>query len=161
MSAIYDVFYEKIDEALYENRRDPLILVGDYRNAYVIDRHGLSVLFDEFLEGDPEWLAMDVDENANYDTQFEQFVQAVNRGQTFGDYQQFRTFSSVLTQIRDDLMSADASEVPANEVYDKAHLTSDCEVRINGSRRCLIDVLSERNEPFGELCELLHELSNL
>lgn len=161
MSAIYDVFYEKIDEALYENRRDPLILVGDYRNAYVIDRHGLSVLFDEFLEGDPEWLAMDVDENANYDTQFEQFVQAVNRGQTFGDYQQFRTFSSVLTQIRDDLMSADESEVPANEVYDKAHLTSDCEVRINGSRRCLIDVLSERNEPFGELCELLHELSNL
>lgn len=160
MSAIYDVFYEKIDEALYENRRDPLILVGDYRNAYVTDRNGLSVLFDEFLEGDPEWFAMDVDENANYDTQFEQFVQAVNRGQTFGDYQQFRTFSSVLTQIRDDLMSADESEVPANEVYDKAHLTSDCEVRINGSRRCLMDVLSERNEPFGELCELLCELSN-
>lgn len=161
MSAIYDVFYEKIDEALYENRRSPLTLVGDYRNAYVIDRHGLSKLFDEFLEGDPEWFAMDVDGDADYDTQFEQFVQAVNRGQTFGDYQQFRTFSSVLTQIRDDLMSADASEVPANEVYDKAHLTGACEVRINGSRRCLIDDLSERNEPFGELCELLHELSNL
>ena len=161
MSAIYDIFYKKVDEALAEDRRNPLTLVGDYRNAYVTDRHGLSVLFDEFLEGDPEWLAMDVDEDAYYDTQFEQFVQAVNRGQTFGDYQQFRTLSSVLTQIRDDLMSADASEVPANEVYDKAHLTSDCEVWINGSRRCLIDVLSERNEPFGELCELLHELSNL
>lgn len=161
MSAIYDIFYKKIDEALAEDRRYPLTLVGDYRNAYVIDRHGLSVLFDEFLEGTPEWFAMDVDENANYDTQFEQFVQAVNRGQTFGDYQQFRTFSSVLTQIRDDLMSADASEVPANEVYDKAHLISDCEVRINGSRRCLIDDLSKWNEPFGELCELLHELSNL
>lgn len=161
MSAIYDIFYKKIDEALAEDCRDPLTLVGDYRNAYVIDRDGLSVLFDEFLEGTPEWFAMDVDENANYDTQFEQFVQAVNRGQTFGDYQQFRTFGSVLTQIRDDLMSADASEVPANEVYDKAHLTSDCEVWINGSRRCLIDVLSKRNEPFGELCELLHELSDL
>ena len=161
MSAIYDIFYKKIDEALAEDRRYPLTLVGDYHNAYVTDSNGLSVLFDEFLEGDPEWLAMDVDENAYYDTQFEQFVQAVNRGQTFGDYQQFRTFSSVLTQIRDDLMSADESEVPANEVYDKAHLTSDCEVWINGSKRCLIDVLSERNEPFGELCELLHELSNL
>lgn len=161
MSAIYDIFYKKINEALAEDRRDPLILVGDYRNAYVTDRNGLSVLFDEFLEGDPEWFAMDVDENANYDTQFEQFVQAVNRGQTFGDYQQFRTFSSVLTQIRDDLMSADESEVPANEVYDKAHLTSDCEVWINGSRRCLIDDLSKWNESFGELCELLCELSNL
>lgn len=161
MSAIYDMFYKKIDEALTENRRNPLTLVGDYRNAYVTDKGGLSELFDEFLEGDPEWLAMDVDENANYDTQFEQFVQAVNRGQTFGDYQQFRTFGSVLEQIRDDLMSADASEVPANEVYDKAHLTSDCEVRVNGSRMCLIDALSKWNEPFGELCELLHELSNL
>lgn len=161
MSAIYDIFYKKIDEALTENRRNPLTLVGDYRNAYVTDKNGLSKLFDEFLEGDPEWFAMDVDENANYDTQFEQFAQAVNRGQTFGDYQQFRTFGSVLEQIRDDLMSADASEVPANEVYDKTHLTSDCEVRINGSRRCLIDVLSKWNEPFGELCELLCELSNL
>ena len=161
MSAIYDVFYKKINEALDDNSRSPLTLVGDYRNAYVIDRNGLSKLFDEFLEGGPEWNAMDVDKDADYDTQFEQFIQAVNRGQTFGDYQQFRTFSAVLKQIRDDIMDADAGEVPANEVYDKAHLASNCEVRINGSRRCLMDVLSKWNEPFGELCELINELSNL
>lgn len=161
MSAIYDIFYKKIDEALAEDRRNPLTLVGDYRNAYVTDRDGLTELFDEFLEGDPEWFAMDVDEYASCDTQFEQFVQAVKRGQTFGDYQQFREFSSVLEQIRDDIMSVDEGEVSASEVYDKAHIASDCEVRINGSRRCLIDTLSKWNGPFGELCEFLHELRNL
>ena len=72
----YETILAKVDEAIEENNRHPLLLGGDYRRGSLTHLDN-TALFDEFLEGD-YWNELDVNPDAEYDEQFEQFISEIS-----------------------------------------------------------------------------------
>lgn len=158
---IYNIILSELDRVETANRRNPLLLVGGYREAYVMPVDTLDALFDEFVEGDPDYESMDIDPDADDDTKFEQFVDAVKSGTTYGDYQQFALLSDRLDTLRQDIEHArDNDESPAT-IYESDNYYQDLAVWINGRKVNLLDSICRAIPEMGEFDELLDELSNL
>ena len=158
---VYNIIQGELDKVITANRRYPLLLVGGYNDAYVMPLATMDKLFDEFMEGDPDYESMDIDPNADDDTKFEQFTEAVKKGNTFGDYQQFALLSDRLEDLHKDINRLwNDGESPAT-IYESVDYYQDLSVWVNGGKRNLLDNICRAIPEMGEFDELLSELSNL
>lgn len=150
----------KLNDAINEDKRNPLLLIGGYRAGEVM-RLDNSALFDEFMDGDPDYYAMDVDPQVDYNEQFEQFTDALRKGYRFGDYQQFATLQSRLETLRAEFERLETNDYNPARLWDSAELASACRVWINGGTVDLSDKLAQWNDAFAELLGYLEELDHL
>ena len=158
---IYNLILDELDKVETANQRNPLLLVGGYREAYVMPVDNMGKLFDEFMEGDPDYESMDVDPDADDNTKFEQFVDAVKSGTTYGDYQQFALLSDKLADLRKDINRLwNDDESPAT-IYESDSYYQELSVWINGRKVNLLDEIRHWLPEMGEFDELLDELANL
>ena len=158
---VYNIILSELDRVETANQRNPLLLVGGYREAYVMPLDNINTLFDEFVEGDPDYESMDIDPDADDNTKFEQFVDAVKSGTTYGDYQQFALLSDRLADLRQDINRLwNDDESPAT-IYESDNYYQDLAVWINGRKVNLLDEIRHWLPEMGEFDELLDELSNL
>ena len=153
---IWETISEKLDKVIEEDKRNPLLLIGGYRHGEVMPLDN-SALFDEFLDGDPEWDAMEVDPKAEYGKQFEQFTEALRKGYRFGDYQEFAPLQSRLLTLKDKAERLAEQDKRPTELLEAVQ--SVARVRCNG----YADSVSLRgwNDNYCELEEYLEQLSNL
>lgn len=153
---IWETINEKLDKAIEEDKRNPLLLIGNYRHGEVTSLDN-SALFEEFIEGDPEWDAMEVDPKAEYSVQFEQFTEALRKGYTFGDYQEFAPLQKRLLTLKDTAEQLAEQDKRPTELLEEVQ--SVARVRCNG----YTDSVSLRgwNDSYCELEEYLEQLSNL
>lgn len=157
---IYNTILEKIDKAIEEDKAHPLLLIGNYRAGEVMHLDN-PALFDEFMDGDPEFEAMEVTPDADYGEQFEQFTEALRKGYTFGDYQEFATLKKRLLDLQVEVgrMENDG-ETPA-KLWDSDEWSDVCRVRINGSTVDLSGKVGRWNDAFAELDDYIEELNRL
>lgn len=157
---VYNTILEKIDKAIEEDKAHPLLLIGNYRTGEVMHLDN-SALFDEFIEGDPEYEAMDVDPVADYDEQFEQFTKSVKKGYTFGDYQEFALLGNRLKEFREEVEELQEKDENPADIYDSKGLDDITRVWCNGFRDSVYTAVARENEVFKELHDYLEDLSNL
>ena len=158
---VYNIIQNELDKVETANRRYPLLLVGGYNDAYVMPLATMDKLFDEFMESNTDYEAMDVDPDADDDTKFEQFTEAVKKGNTFGDYQQFALLSDRLEDLHKDINRLwNDGESPAT-IYESVDYYQDLSVWVNGGKRNLLDNICRAIPEMGEFDELLDELANL
>ena len=155
----YETILSKVDKAIEENNQHPVLLVGDYRHGYLTHLDN-GALFDEFLEGN-YWNELDVNYNAGYSEQFEQFVKEVSEGSTFGDYQEFALLSNRLKAFKSDLEQDWIGKQSPAKLWDSNDVHNVCRVRINGSRVGLNDEVCKYNDAFKDLMDYLEELDHL
>lgn len=156
---IYETILSKVDKAIEENSLHPVLLVGDYRHGYLTHLDNTALL-DEFLEGD-YWNELDVNPDAKYDEQFEQFNKEVSAGSTFGDYQEFTLLSNRLKAFKSDLEQDWIGKQSPAKLWDSNDLYNVCRVRINGSRVGVNDEVCKYNDAFKDLVDYLEELDHL
>ena len=157
---IYNTILEKIDKAIEEDKAHPLLLIGGYRTGEVMYLDN-SALFDEFIEGDPEYEAMDVTPGAEYSEQFEQFTEALRKGYTFGDYQEFALLGNRLKEFREEVESRQEKDKNPADIYDSNELGSITRVWCNGFKDSVYTAVARENEAFEELYDYLEDLNNL
>ena len=155
----YETILSKVDKAIEENNQHPVLLVGDYRQGYLTHLDNVA-LFDEFLEGD-YWNELDVNPDAEYNEQFEQFNKEVCEGSTFGDYQEFALLSNRLKAFKSDLEQDWIGKQSPAKLWDSNDLYNVCRVRINGSQVGLNDEACKYNDAFKDLMDYLEELDHL
>ena len=158
---IYNIILDELDRVETANQRNPLLLVGGYREAYVMPLDNMNTLFDEFVEGDPDYESMDIDPDADDNTKFEQFVDAVKSGTTYGDYQQFALLSDRLADLRQDINRLWSDDESPATIYEAVDYYQDLAVWINGRKVNLLDEIRHWLPEMGEFDELLDELFNL
>lgn len=157
---IYNTILEKVDKAIEEDKAHPLLLIGNYRTGEVMCLDN-SALFDEFIEGDPEYEAMDVDPVADYSDQFVQFTESVKKGYTFGDYQEFALLGNRLKEFREEIESKQEKDENPAYIYDSNELSDIIRVWCNGFKDSVYTAVARENEAFKELHDYLEDLSNL
>lgn len=157
---IYNTILEKIDKAIEEDKAHPLLLIGNYRHGEVMHLDN-SALFDEFIEGDPEFEAMDVDPLADYSEQFEQFTEALRKGYRFGDYQEFALLGNRLKELREEVGSKQEKDENPADIYDSKELDDITRVQCNGFKDRVDTAVCRENEAFKELLDYLECLNNL
>lgn len=157
---IYDTILEKIDKVIEEDKAHPLLLIGDYRAGEVMHLDN-SALFDEFIEGDPEYEAMEVTPDADYREQFEQFTESVKKGYTFGDYQEFALLGNRLKEFREEIEKLQEKDENPADIYDSKERDDITRVWCNGFRDSVYTAVCRENEAFKELLGYLEELNRL
>lgn len=157
---IYNTIIEKINKAIEEDKAHPLLLIGGYRAGEVMPLDN-PALFDEFLEGDPEFEAMEVTPDADYGEQFEQFTEALRKGYTFGDYQEFATLKKRLLDLQVEVGRMESESQSPAKLWDSDEWRDACRVRINGSTVDLSGKVGRWNDAFAELDDYLQELDHL
>lgn len=157
---IYNTIVEKINKAIEEDKAHPLLLIGGYRTGEVMHLDN-SALFDEFMEGDPEFDAMEVTPDADYGEQFEQFTEALRKGYTFGDYQEFATLKKRLLDLQVEVGRMESDGESPAKLWDSDEWGDVCRVRINGSTVDLSGKVGRWNDAFAELDDYLEELDHL
>lgn len=157
---IYNTILEKVDKAIEEDKAHPLLLVGDYRTGEIMHLDN-SALFDEFMDGDPEFEAMEVTPDADYGEQFEQFTEAVKKGYTFGDYQEFALLGNRLKEFREEVEKLQEKDENPADIYDSKERDDITRVWCNGFRDSVYTAVCRENEAFKELLGYLGDLSNL
>lgn len=155
----YETILAKVDEAIEENNRHPLLLGGDYRRGCLTHLDN-TALFDEFLEGD-YWNELDVNPDAEYNEQFEQFISEISKGYTFGDYQEFALLSDRLETFKSDLEQDWVDRQSPAMLWDSNYLYNVCRVKINGSHSDLSAEVCKYNDAFKDLMDYLEELDHL
>lgn len=156
---IYKTILSKVDKAIEENSQHPVLLVGDYRHGYLTHLDNTALL-DEFLEGN-YWNDLDVNPDAEYNEQFEQFSKEVSEGSTFGDYQEFTLLSNRLKDFKSDLEQDWVGKQSPAKLWDSNELYNVCRVWINGGRVGLNDEVCKCNDAFKDLMDYLEELDHL
>lgn len=156
---IYETILSKVDNVIEENNQYPVLLVGDYRHGYLTYLNN-AVLFDEFLEGN-YWNELDVNPDAEYNEQFEQFVKEISKGSTFGDYQEFALLSNRLKEFKSNLEQDWIGKQSPAKLWDSNDLHNVCRVRINGSSVGLSNEVCKNNDAFKDLMNYLEELNHL
>lgn len=157
---VYNTILEKIDKAIEEDKAHPLLLIGNYRTGEVMHLDN-SALFDEFMEGDPEYEAMDIDPVADYSDQFAQFTESVKKGYTFGDYQEFVLLGDRLKEFREEVENLQEKDENPAHIYDSNELSNVTRVWCNGFKDSVYTAVCRENGAFKELCGYLGDLSNL
>lgn len=156
---IYETILSKVDNVIEENNQYPVLLVGDYRHGYLTYLNN-AVLFDEFLEGN-YWNELDVNPDAEYNEQFEQFVKEISKGSTFGDYQELALLSNRLKEFKSNLEQGWIGKQSPAKLWDSNDLHNVCRVRINGSSAGLSNEVCKNNDAFKDLMDYLEELNHL
>lgn len=156
---IYKTILSKVDKAIEENSQHPVLLVGDYRHGYLTHLDNTALL-DEFLEGN-YWNELDVNPDAEYNEQFEQFSKEVSKGSTFGDYQEFTLLSNRLEDFKSDLEQDWIGKQSPAKLWDSNDLYNVCRVQINGRRVGLNDEVCKYNDAFKDLMDYFEELDHL
>ena len=159
-SNIYNTILEKINKAIEEDKAHPLLLIGNYRAGEVMHLDN-PALFDEFMEGDPEFEAMEVTPGADYSDQFEQFTESLRKGYTFGDYQEFATLKKRLLDLQVEVGRMESDGESPAKLWDSDEWRDVCRVRINGSTVDLSGKVGRWNDAFAELDDYLEELDHL
>lgn len=157
---IYNTILEKVDKAIEEDKAHPLLLIGGYRTGEVMYLDN-SALFDEFIEGEPEYEAMEVDPLADYSEQFEQFTEALRKGYRFGDYQEFALLGNRLKEFREEVESRQEKDENPADIYGSKELDDITRVWCNGFKDSVYTAVARKNETFKELLGYLEDLSNL
>lgn len=157
---IYNTILEKVDKAIEEDKAHPLLLIGGYRHGEIMHLDN-SALFDEFLEGDPEYEAMEVTPEACYSYQFEEFTESVKKGYTFGDYQEFALLGNRLTEFREEVEKLQEKDENPADIHGSRELYDITRVWCNGFKDDVYTAVRLENEAFKELLGYLEDLSNL
>lgn len=158
---IYNTILEKIDKVIEEDKAHPLLLIGNYRHGEIMHTDN-SVLFDEFINSDdPDYEAMEVTPEACYSYQFEEFMEAVKNGCTFGDYQEFVLLGNKLTEFREEVEKLQEKDENPADIYGSKELDDVTRVWCNGFRDDVYTAVRLENEAFKELLGYLGDLSNL
>lgn len=157
---IYNTILEKINKAIEEDKAHPLVLIGGYRAGEIMHLDN-PALFDEFIEGDPEFESMEVTPDADYGEQFEQFTEALRKGYTFGDYQEFALLGNRLKKFREEVEKLQEKDENPADIYDSKERDDITRVWCNGFRDSVYTAVCRENEAFKELLGYLGDLSNL
>lgn len=155
---IYNTILEKIDKAIEEDKAHPLLLIGGYRIGGTMYTDN-SALLDEYLEGN--YTELDVDPDADYSDQFEQFMKEVKTGYTFGDYQEFALLGDRLKEFREEVENRREKDENPTYIYDSKELDDITRVQCNGFKDRIDTAVCRGNEAFKELLGYLEDLNNL
>ena len=155
---IYNTILEKIDKAIEEDTAHPLLLIGNYRTGETMNTDN-SALLDEYLEGN--YTELDVDPDAEYSDQFEQFMKEVKTGYTFGDYQEFALLGDRLKEFREEVENRQEKDENPAYIYDSNELDDITRVQCNGFKDRVDTAVARENEAFKELLDYLEDLNNL
>ena len=142
--------YKLLLDAIDENKRCPMLAIGDYSNAYIMRIDNLDKLYDEYLSGDYGNDSFDVFKD-----------KILKEHATFGDIQQVLPVDDMLQELKKLLCKYSNSDTNPQLIADDDDYKSCFKVWINGKRVSLMDDMQDYNESFTELVEYLDELNNL
>lgn len=158
---MYNHIYQQLDklvsEAIKEAENKKVILVGGYNRAELT--YGVGKLLDEYLESDNNDL--DIDRDADYDTQSEQMANEISKGGRFGDYQQIVSLASRLSDLRDELADMNWRDVNPATIYDSDSYDDAFRVRINGRTADLGGKVINAIDALSDLDSYLYELQTV
>lgn len=152
---IWQTINEKLDKAIEEDKAYPTLLIGGKDDGFAM-RLNNDALFDEFIEGN-YWREMSVDPEADASVQFDQFVDSITSGITFGDYQQFATLADRLELLAEEADRLQSKGLSPAELLDPAY--NAVVVRCAGHTESVS--VRGYNQSYCELVELLEELERL
>lgn len=154
---IYQQLNNLVSEAIKEAENKKAILVGGYNRAELA--YGVDKLLDEYLESDCDDL--DIDRDADYDTQSEQMANEISKGARFGDYQQITSLASRLSDLRDELADMNWRDVNPATIYDSDSYNDAFRVRINGRTADLGGKVMNAIDALSDLDAYLYELQTV
>lgn len=154
---IYQQLNNLVSEAIKEAENKKVILVGGYNRAELT--YGVDKLLDEYLEADCNDL--DIDRDADYDTQAEQMADEISKGARFGDYQQITSLASRLNDLRDELADMNWRDVNPAEIYESDSYNGAFRVRINGRKADLGGKVISAIDALSDLDSYLYELQTV
>ena len=158
---MYNHIYQQLDnlvsEAIKEAENKKAILVGGYNRAELT--YGVDKLLDEYLEADCNDL--DIDLEADYETQAEQMANEISKGARFGDYQEFVSLASRLSELRDELADMNWHDVNPATIYDSNEYNEAFRVRINGRKADLGGKVISAIDALSDLDSYLYELQTV
>lgn len=156
-SHIYQQLDKLVSEAIHEAENKKVILVGGYNRAELL--YGVDKLLDEYLEAD--YTDLDIDRDADYDTQSEQMANEISKGGRFGDYQQIVSLASRLSDLRDELADMNWRDVNPATIYDSDSYNDAFRVRINGRTADLGGKVMNAIDALSDLDSYLYELQTV
>lgn len=154
---IYQQLNNLVSEAINEAENKKVILVGGYNRAELT--YGVDKLLDEYLEADCNDL--DIDLEADYETQAEQMADEISKGARFGDYQEFVSLASRLSELRDELADMNWRDVNPATIYDSNEYNEAFRVRINGRKADLGGKVMSAIDALSDLDSYLYELQTV
>lgn len=154
---IYQQLNNLVSEAIKEAENKKAILVGGYNRAELT--YGVGKLLDEYLEAD--YTDLDIDRNADYDTQVEQMANEISKGARFGDYQQITSLASRLSDLRGELADMNWRDVNPATIYDSNEYNEAFIVRINGRKADLGGKVMNAIDALSDLDAYLYELQTV
>lgn len=158
---MYNHIYQQLDklvsEAIKEAENKKVILVGGCNRAELA--YGVDKLLDEYLESD--YTDLDIDRDADYDTQAEQMADEISKGARFGDYQQITSLASRLSDLRDELADMNWRDVNPATIYDSDSYNDAFRVRINGRTADLGGKVMNAIDALSDLDSYLYELQTV
>lgn len=158
---MYNHIYQQLDklvsEAIKEAENKKVILVGGCNRAELA--YGVDKLLDEYLEAD--YTDLDIDRDADYDTQVEQMANEISKGGRFGDYQQIVSLASRLSDLRDELADMNWRDVNPATIYDSDSYDDAFRVRINGRTADLGGKVMNAIDALSDLDSYLYELQTV
>lgn len=158
---MYNHIYQHLDklvsDAIHEAEDKKVIMVGGYNRAELA--YGVDKLLDEYLESDCNDL--DIDRDADYDTQAEQMADEISKGARFGDYQQIVSLASRLSDLRDELADMNWRDVNPATIYESDSYNDAFRVRINGRTADLGGKVINAIDALSDLDSYLYELQTV
>lgn len=146
---VYEVINEMVKKVHDDNEWHRLLIVGDYKRAYVMPLSNSYMLCDEFRDCSHE------------STSDDKIINSIMSGETFGDYQEFTPFANTVKELSEYLDKMADNDVNPAEIWDDDAFKSMFRARINGGSADISNDLLAYLPSFRDFYEFMEELSNI
>ena len=146
---VYEVINEMVKKINDDNEWHRLLIVGDYKRAYVMPLSNLYMLCDEFRDCSDELISDD------------KIINSIMSGETFGDYQEFTPFANTVKELSEYIDRMADNDVNPAEIWDDDTFKSMFRARINGGSADISNDLLAYLPSFRDFYEFMEELSNI